>query len=99
MIPLYPPNSTKPIKWQSLVHLVTPAASRRTGIDFLASQEYYINEQTRCRRPSAPAVMQDLRRMLPGYLLQRHNSTSALINENFPGRSLIKFIVKLKCLS
>lgn len=85
MIPLFPPNSEKPIKWQSLVQLVTQSASRRASID---------NEQTRCRRPSAPAAMQDLRRMLPAYLLQRHSSTSVFVNENFSGRSLIKFIIE-----
>uniref|UniRef100_A0A915DKS9 Uncharacterized protein n=1 Tax=Ditylenchus dipsaci TaxID=166011 RepID=A0A915DKS9_9BILA len=77
MIPLYPPQHGPPAfgrpKWRSLVHLITPSHSRRASFDLGEDSE------GRQRRPSAPAVLHDLRRILPGYVHRRYHSSSALL--------------------
>lgn len=84
MIPLYPGPAQKPIKWRSLVQLITPTTSLHGSIDLLAAEDLN-SPQFRRRRPSAPAVLQDLRRILPAYILRRHSST-ALVNEDSTGK-------------
>ncbi|KAI1703854.1 hypothetical protein DdX_14597 [Ditylenchus destructor] len=84
MIPLYPPSRGQPgfhptKKWRSLAHLLTPSGSRRGSFDISCDIE------PRRRRPSAPAVLhdlkKDLKRRLPAYI-RRYHSSSALLQSS-----------------
>lgn len=87
MIPLYPPTSNRSgsmpsIKWRSLVHLVTPTTNRRSSFSDLLAELNHLNNLidpiNNNRRPSAPAILEDLRKILPSYM-RRHRSTSVLL--------------------
>lgn len=78
MIPLYPPTNQRhggsmpSIKWRSLMHLVTtPSASRHVSLSNLVEQQETTTINTE-RRPSAPAILHDLRARLPTYMRRQH---------------------------
>jgi len=98
MIPLYPPSSKgEPAfhlrrKWRSLVQLITPVPSRRGSFDLLGSHADDEEQGTTAgrgggghfRRPSAPAVLHDLRNFIPDYI-RRYQSGQLLSEESGMG--------------